>query len=275
MKITAYKCKYCSNIFEHNSDMIKCRRKCLATIKSKREEEKKRKETDILANSIRLEISSIHEFPSKIEQYVKNTYNRTINITNFDVWFKSDLAPTHNAPVGKNTEWSGSTRYMGWIGRIHGHQKDLINNPIKCNRVSFREIRSILDLRYLIKGFNIESGGGGSDFSYSVHLYLDDFPKIKAKYDQYNSLRLGSNAYREKAAHLVDKAQSLITENKDIVAYNKAIDFFNIWLKKAHEKRSICEKNIRQSKEYKRALVVPDEYNYDKELYAELCKEFE
>jgi len=276
MKFEAYGCKHCNNFYHTKKAMEKCRRDCASRKRIQARAEAVKKEGERLANQMRFEVEWVSEIPEWITEAVRKRLDREVTFENWDLKFYTDLAPTHDAPVGKKTEFSKPTsRYAGWRGRVTG-TTTIYKNPVKFSGGPFGEIRGFSDLfdrhrSSFIKGVNTGSGSGGERFSYEVRLYLDDFPKIKAKYDKWKALDDQKKVLNSRRKELIEQAKiNLVEKNKDVCDLKDVAHILNARLRQVENLRRETEKNILASQEFKNATKVPGEEEFDHEIHNEL-----
>jgi len=268
-KVTAWQCIHCKTLFETKNLMENHRRKCFIEIKARLAAEARRREALDKAHSFRLELENINDIPNIIEEIVKVGLNRKMEITKWDIRFKTDLAPTHDAPIGKPTEWSNVKHsYAGWSGRIEG-RGNLYSKPIEHDDAIFGRISSISDLcRAYIKGVHIRTGGGSDSFRYDVRLYLDDFPKLKAEYERWKIEADKKHCYDEKAKELRQLAQhELIINNERTLVLDDIDTILRARFNQISKEKAKIKEDVLNSKEYKEAITVPDEYKYCADIY--------
>lgn len=226
-KIEAYQCVHCGSLYLSQKEMNKCRRECGARKKAEEKAKRIRENRQCSTDKIRLTVSDIDDIPSAVTKIMKEKFDRDVIFTKWNLRFRTDIAPTHSAPIGKKTDWNGSARYCGWTGYVTGttnlNSRPLIKLPGYRDRMD-----SIFDVfsHYgsgLVSGINYGSGNGGPNFGFDVTIYLDDFPKLKSKYEEWLPLAAAKKELDKEismlrgAAHkeLIEKDQELL-ELKDV-----------------------------------------------------------
>ena len=280
MEIKAYKCEYCKSIhstkIKYNSCFKHCEKKKTEYDKYKLKEDK----FNELANSIRLNLTNIKDLSQELEKFFKRNYK-------IDITFKvetrgiSNVYASHNAPIGEKTNWSGGdknrpTHFLGWEGNISGklNQSKKIKHPLSGKILSYMS-GLFFDIPF-VKGINISGGSGGNNFSYSINLFLKDFPKIEAIYDEYLLLNTFNQARVNKFIELKKLANENILEaDGKIKVLKKQIEIAEIVKSKSSNAINIRRNELSQSKEYIDAIKVPKEYDFNKDRFNEIKSQFE
>jgi hypothetical protein len=104
-----------------------------------------------------------------------------------NMFYREHCSNSHNAPRDGVTNWSGDqdkpTGYPGFYGRV---RYKLRNEPrfndkrLKLGSGNVINIRVNDALKYI--GVRTGGGGGGSEYSYEVTLFLSDFRAMKKAY---------------------------------------------------------------------------------------------
>ena len=172
-KITIHQCEYCS--FTGTSRQVKSHEKECAKVEEARlkQEEDKKLQRDY-ANSLRLNAESVSDFAKRVEAYIRDTTQEDIKIS-FRVNYGDFCSNTHKCPIGGELNWDrNSKRHLGYPGLTGSiYLKKAKQSGQYCG-----------DYIENIPGINTDCGGGGYNSEYSVTLFLDDFPKIKAKVEE-------------------------------------------------------------------------------------------
>lgn len=261
------------------SKMISCRTRCTKDIREQKKLEAQRKEADRLANEMRLQVESIHDIPGYITEIVKKRLDREIIFTDWDLKFK-ELSPTHDAPIGKNTEWGNvKNKYLGWEGQVKG-TTNLSSKPVEFPSATFGKISSPFDIfarsgRGLIRGIHSGGGSGGDQFGFIIRIYLDDYPKIKAKYEEFLPLKRASELYNKERSRRKEQARiEVIDTNPEILELQDAVKILNALKYKAEKRFENIKRQLYASKEFAEASKVPDSFNFDHNRYNELSSIF-
>lgn len=283
MKVQAWECEHCGKLFKTHQAATNCKIKCAKKIADTKAAELRAAEMLARSDEIRLNVSYIDEVPSRIVEFVKKYMDRDITFSQWNVSFKEKLATTHDAPIGKNTSgWGNETIYYpGWEGRVEG-STNLYKKPFKLGEsdASFDNIDGFSDLfdgfgKRIIRGIHTGSGSGGEKFSYTIRMYIEDFPKIKAMYNTYLPLKNKHNAYVEQVKELSTKARMEIVEGDKRLATLRDIDkLLRLKLKQVEAESIKVSQNIMASAKYTDAIKPSKKYEYDSELFQKLRGNF-
>ena len=281
MKVQAWQCKHCNSLFMTRQAMTGCETKCTKRIKDEQAAVKFAAERLAASDEIRLTVESVHEIPELITAFVKKYLDRAVNITKWDMKFNSKMATTHDAPIGQpNSGFGDKTIYhMGWDGTAEG-TTNLKKKPVKDERATFGEIDDFSDLfggwgRGVIRGINTGGGTGGEQFHYTMRLYLDDFPKIKARHEIYAPLKQKHLNAMAKTKGLRETAMiEVVNSDKRIVLLDDVNKLLELKLKQTKEAREQTKLEVIASEEYKAAIKLPSEYDFDYELLQKISSDF-
>ena len=154
------------------------------------------------ANYCRLNATSSEHFKELLEVKAKEFWGIELKFTKWHFSY-SKVSNTHSSPIGKPTNFSRvkgvPEYYMGFSGKCEG-------TCIFPNRI----YQGIHDLaRNNVNGFNVLCGAVGRDFDCQVNLFIDDFPLIAAKHEEYLEYR--SNYLKEK-----QKADIIHSKNNNV-----------------------------------------------------------
>lgn len=161
--------------------------------KQKAEEESRQKQKEAAAikqanhnktvNYLRLNLEDIKDLPAMLKEGGK-ALGLDIK-AKFDIHFTDGIRPSHDSPVGTVTDWydKKGLRLKGFSGNATISAKSN-KNRVKNDRYN----ESLADeLRRNFVGLHFGTGCPGSvdnhTLSIGFHIYLDDFPKLKAKYE--------------------------------------------------------------------------------------------
>lgn len=207
MKLEVFKSDYTGEFFEKEEDYLKhCEEH------SKIEEEKKQvRDISKKLQEVRLTATSLEEFRENFVKLKKKSYPNLYDIIFSHVYF-GDISNTHSAPINGVSNFSSHpdkpTSYKGWGGSI---------------TIIYKKEPNTFGSDVIDYNTGINTGSGGyrgkeyGDFfkncyvcEYGLRMYLDDFPLIKEKYENYKKLEDLYNAYLEE----LDKKQYEVI-NKD------------------------------------------------------------
>lgn len=273
MRVTAYQCKYCSVLFTDQNKCNECEKSCARlaeqTSKKRAEEEK----AEELSHELRLSVSSIQEIPDAISEIVKRRLNRVVDISTFNVMFSHSLLSSYCWPCDKDLR--GREKYCGWTGNIAG-VTDLSKNPTEFMEQRIDSIFNIFGRfsRRIISGIHFGTGSGGDHFQASITILLDDFPKIKEKYTQYDVMKKQIDFIESKRDKLISDADDVfIKNNQKIKDFDSSCVLLKHTLKETERARVKFINTIFASKEYESAVFVPEEKDFDYRLYDQLGKD--
>jgi hypothetical protein len=281
MKVQAWQCKHCESLFVTRQAMTGCETKCTKRIKDEQAAVKFAAERLAASDEIRLAAEEIYEIPGLITIFVKKYLDRIVNITKWDLKFNPKMATTHDAPIGQhNSGWGKEMIYhMGWDGTAEG-TTNLKKKPVTDERATFGEIDDFSDLfggygRGVIRGINTGGGTGGEKFHYTMRLYLNDFPKIKDRYDIYAPLRQKQTRATAKVKELRDAALiEVINSDKRIMLLDDVNKLLELKLKQTKEAREQARLQVMTEEKYKTAIKLPPEYDFDYELLQKVSGDF-
>lgn len=268
-KVEAYQCRHCGGLYISKKQMEKCRRDCASKKRISERVKEVRVEGERLANELRLTVEHITDVPDLIAETVKKLLDRDVSFTEWDVSFRRDLAATHNAPIDKPTEWTMSdkprTKYLGWVGRCKG-VTNIGEKPIEGRYNSIRGLSHVFGSFHesIIKGVHFGSGSGGRNFNYEVRMYLDDFPKIKAKYEAWLPMHEELQRIRDEERRLKELADiKFIEKSKDICDLLDVEKILRARLRQVADTQYKTIQSIQSSIEYKEALDPHIDFDYD------------
>jgi hypothetical protein len=271
--------------------MYKCQKACAERVKE--EEDLKNREANILSSRscVRKSIDDINQLPKAIEDFVREHFDGWIRFSKFDLKFHDKIRPYFNAPIGKRkARWDelGGIKYPGWKGAIEG-DISFFNQPLKL-KGSLKEFNSSKIRNRTINGFsclvgsddgfiegvNTGTGSGGTSFQYDCTIYVDDFPKIKEKYDQYIILKEKNRLLLQESDRLRKAAkQKFIAEDEQLIRMREAE---KVWATIHYRTSNLIDirvNSIKKSKEFQSAIKPADKFlDFDTSLLYKLAREF-
>lgn len=146
---------------------------------------------------IRLNLKEVAELPKMLTEKSLEFFNIEISDLSLRVHFREDVSCSHNAPIGKKTNWGGWESneprcYPGWYGQIYCKLTDQ-----KINENYYRRSAAeVLFCKYTDIGFNGFHTGTGCPgcpsgtypMNIGFYFFLDDFPLLSHNYKQWRSL---------------------------------------------------------------------------------------
>lgn len=195
MEIKAFKSEFTGELFESEKDYLDH----LNEIEKQNQERKRAAEIeskkDFILNEPRLTATSIEDFRQKAFDAISilNEGNPDkLLLLDFSGVRFGDVSNTHSSPIDGVSNFSQKDdkpkHYKGWNGEITIVFSDDRNTGKNRDRVE--------NLIKYFPGINTGSGSyrgktflgvEGYVLQYSLRLYLDDFPLIKEKYEQYET----------------------------------------------------------------------------------------
>lgn len=204
MKIEAYKYSHCGTLHETEKAFKSCEKTCLAKKDEAVKAAELRKNESAMLDYPRMNATSFEHLIQICRKKAKELWNVELDFT-LDISYSPTVSNSNSAPIGKKANWDGHdkslpTAYKGFYGRISGTSKHLKKVKLDLSGSDF----FAGSFGQGFRGINLGSGGGGSEFSYDVSLFLDDFPLIAEKF----------RADKEKVVGLRDEsaAQQALTE---------------------------------------------------------------
>lgn len=247
--------------------MDKCRRQCYARIKAEKTAEQKKVFNQSVADSIRLNLEDIDEFPQRLTELFNEYLKCDLSITQWNVRFTERMSNTHSCPIGGKQQWrlkegEKRIRYKGWTGSICGSMKALKDEDGFSR--GFTDFFRNYGSDFYVRGFYTGSGGGGSkDFQYSCDIYLDDYPLLKDKYEKYIKLQKEHERYEDKKKALWKSAEEMVQEDQKLKDFYNSAEILRVRIKQIERMTSQRITDIRSGAEYMKAIQVPQEYQYD------------
>lgn len=190
----------------------------------RKEQQKSKEQKEEEINWLRLNLEDINDLPVLMKSRFKELYDWDLNVAFYGLRFGS-VSNSHTCPIGGVTNWSRQhkdrpTSYLGWSGRIEG--------TLKGNVPKLTFINSISDIiTGKFKGLHTGTGGGGSPNEYKMsigfNMFLDDFPKLKEKYEKYLIEKEKSDTNKSNIAKIKANAINYAKNHSD---YQKALNLF-------------------------------------------------
>lgn len=211
--------------------------------KLKLEEKEKQKsieEKEKEVNWLRLNVEDVNDIPKLMKSRAKELYDWDLDVS-FSYLYFGKVSNSHSCPIDGVTNWCGidvdkPTHYLGWSGRITGMLRGTVPKLTFMNSIA-----DAIKLKF--KGIHTGTGNPGSPNEYPMdigfNMFLDDFPKLKEKYELYeiesrkynqNTLNLNNlaNEAHEFAKNHPDvkKAETLLEKVRSIrdIRYNNLFD---------------------------------------------------
>lgn len=157
---------------------------------------------------IRLNLKNVQDLPSMLVEKSKEFFDIEVHDLSIRVSFR-DVSCSHNAPIGKETNWGGRKEnlprnYLGWHGQIYCQVYDKYIMSLKdyeLYSINVSAASSMFNKCYKERGFNGFYTGTGCPGSVAgqykmnieFYFFLDDFPLLKSIYHQWNILKSFEN----------------------------------------------------------------------------------
>lgn len=195
---TIYTCDYCglqgdkNNIKKHEAICVKNTKQVLKETIQQR------------ANNLRLNAETPKHFAKLIEEYILSITGKVVNIT-FDQLHLQGCSNTWRCPIDGTTNFERkSPRPMSYVGLSGNFIYEVLNI---CNESPGLNLGQDLFNKYgEIPGLHFDEFYAHSSYKsiLKVTLFIDDFPKIKKKYDE---LVLIEANMRNKDIEIADKKE--------------------------------------------------------------------
>lgn len=180
MKVEAYQCKYCEQVYLDELGMEYCENSCRMEREKELKQAEFKKQQKDLQESVRLESVSVEDICRRCIE-VQNKFaaqDGTPKLIDMklDVRYHSNASNSHSSPMSEVSNFSRKpelpTGYPALVGRVRF--------KYECSHNYLKRIGSDI-LRFINTGT-----GGGSVFNqgYDVTLWLDDFPLIKRQVEE-------------------------------------------------------------------------------------------
>lgn len=266
MKVQAYKCEFCNFLFLKREEYKKHHTECKVEFEEGQRQKKLAQEIGTLADIVRLELTDIRDLGQATNEFFKKYYKTTLDCEVYNLRFKDGMLRDSRTQKGKfpNT---------GWHARIK-FRSVKITHPLnpgwpKSGSDLFRGDWGFMS------GINTDSGGGGDFLSYDCDIYLDDFPKLVAKYEEYLPLKIAMDKREKEVTRLKKMAwEQLIDGNEKMKKFKTHRQVLNKLLSNNEEMMKKLEDDITHGGEYKDALKPSADFEYDLNRLMELQPEF-
>jgi hypothetical protein len=265
-KVDAYQCSVCKSL-----GTIGQIRACEMRHKKQSEEDReyaaKNKTQREISDKPRMEASSPKEAIALVEKYAKEFLGIDVKFTSYPNRFTPSASNTHNCPIDGATNWhcdkTLSRGYPGFVGQWEGSISkgasltSHFDDPCIFGGKGFR-------------GFNTGTGSANDKhFGYNGIMFIDDFPKMKALYEEYVPLENKAKAFNSEELKRLSDIQTAINNaintDEELDALDRQLDELNA---KIATRQENIEKTIKKSmKEY---LVLPESFQYNTNRFDKL-----
>lgn len=281
-KVERFECPLCNENFSLKVEAEKCFLDCDKEKKKQLADNLKKTSWTEEMNKIRLNADSVEMVRDMIVSEAKRCFGMVIKFTSFGVTFGEQEA-YHHAPIGTKTDNKKKT--LGWSGRVEGEVlkkgRNQDNEVVDCFSDLFHWRNS---------GFvalHTGTGGGQRAFCYHFEFFLDDFPKLKAKYEQFLTLKKNKSVFLEKVKQQDEKVSDLAIRLRDkdpavreaqcqVDLLEAKLAALKSELNEAHGKRNNLIAAHYQTADDQRQsqFSIPDKFKYDDAKFSELEKIF-
>ena len=213
-RITINKCDHCG--FTGTTKEVRLHEvTCNDVAIAQKKKEVKIKKMKDYANSLRLEAETVKDFAKAVEKYIKDTTGEDFSIS-ITVDYNMFCSGSHSHPINASyIPYDYNMKYPNYPG-LYG---DI--NLIKAKKSG----DYCGDYIKNIPGLNSGSGGGGYDAHYQLTLFLEDFPKIKAKVNEAMELELKKQSF---TANEIAKENQLQLQIKEVINMDEKICLLNM-----------------------------------------------
>lgn len=206
---------------------------------------------------IRLNAESLDDIKRMMIEFAKEHYGVELKITQWATShsFSKSVSNTHNCPYVKGvTNWGNShpdrpTGYPGWSFQIKGtfsKERFSIFGFVRGGHSSYDKINYIP-----LHGLHTGGGSGGSNFACQFLLFLQDFPKLEAKYKRHQELEEKLTQVLNDNNQLAEKRHNQFEKSKEGKDYNNQLAILYVEKEKIQQQINQTEsKQHQQRKEF-------------------------
>jgi hypothetical protein len=277
--IHAYKHAPTGQIFEKKKDYEKCKK----AYDEKQESIRKKAEIEAnwekLVNEPRLTATSLQDLATKVMDLynkINNPYSLYMTKLTITGKYQANVSNSHHCPIGGVTNWGGRgqdsegkplpTGYPGWQGQYsceienrasiegkHSYYPETckLYREVECQILRGKKVKTEMhDIAQNIPGIYIGSyaASSGNQRTYSITLFIDDFPLIKEEFKRIEALRDEAHkaVHEQKMleAQYVATRMGWVNDTEDIRRVRSAIDECNIAILKATEAKKMAEQSL-------------------------------
>jgi len=202
IRVYAYQCEHCEAVFADEKKAAKCISACYKKQQRKKKSKAYQDKLKKQADWFRLNLSSIDDIPSMIERFYKRFHKKKISIS-------MERTPR----IEKNLI----------IFSVKGSSldgKDVSYDPLTSGHNFGYEAR---DGGPIMRGMDINGGasGHGNGFHAGLKLDINECPKLKALFDERESLKQKAEEYSSVMANIRSRVDAMIREDE---LYNSHLD---------------------------------------------------
>lgn len=146
----------------------------------------------------RNELEYVEDIPQLLTKYTKENFNADLKINRFISHYEACTSNSHSAPINKKTNWGINRKdyprgFPGFSGVIEGKikgKKTEIRSSVQWyvrKEICFSDMFNgwFIGPAIRIAAFHTGTGGGLEDFQYAWNIFIEDYPKLQSKYDEY------------------------------------------------------------------------------------------
>ena len=177
MKTVAFECSICGSLHKTESLSNECEVSCQNKADLKTQSEIPNQELIELQNYVRLNAECIADIPRLVNKVISKINPKIKKVTmDLEVRFNKSIPTTHGRPIDMPYDNSTRKPTMGFRGNVVW--------KMSASRDYYRDISLFGGY---IRGIHTGSGNGAlgnfaDSFDGDFYIFLDDFPKMKAKY---------------------------------------------------------------------------------------------
>jgi len=252
-QIERYECEICHTLHPEKSEALSCEVKCKADAarqKNMKSIEKKRtRAVSKLCDLVRMNATSLIDIKDCLIKYTKEVLGVTLVITKWDMRFEPHLSNSRSCPIEGVTNWQRKNdipdSYPGWTGNIAGKFPE--NPEMKAFHI-LRDSGFMHDdekkvYNFGFRGIHTRGGSGGNSFSYSIEMFLDDFPKLCAKYVRYKNLDEIKREYEKLTSDRLETVRENVKKALDASKKYKELVKNSAWTKREAEQAEQLVRN--------------------------------
>jgi hypothetical protein len=230
----------------------------------RKEQQKSKEQKEEEINWLRLNLEDINDLPVLMKSRFKELYDWDLDVSFHGLRF-GNVSNSHTCPIGGVMNWSREykdrpTYYLGWSGRIEGTLKGNLPKLTFMNSIS-----DIINGKF--KGLHTGTGcpGRPNEFKMSIgfNMFLDDFPKLKEKYEKYLIEKEKNDTNKSNIDVRNTNARSYAKNHSD---YQKALELFKRVEFIMHQKFEQLHQEY-QNKNPVNPITLSDDYQTLKEMF--------
>jgi hypothetical protein len=189
-----------------------------------KEAQKAKEEKEAERDWLRMNLEDINDLPILMKQRAKELYGWDLDV-NFGLHF-GNVSNSHNCPINGVTNWgrrdpTKPESYWGWSGSIEGTLKGKV--PKKTFGGSIADL-----IKEKFRVIHTGTGCPGRPNEYririSCELFLDDFPKLKEKYELFKLESIKEATNIKNTYKLNTSASNYAQDQDDVVKAQQAIN---------------------------------------------------